>query len=309
MKYKIYKFEFAGGVHFGKSSLEDSEYTFYADTLFSALCKEAVKEGEDFLKNFVACAKQRKFVMSDAFPYIGDKYFLPKPMLKIESDNNGDSKIKKAYKKLKYIDAEKIESYLSGEYDVISEEQELSKLGVAQLRTMASVRGLEETMPFRTGVYYFNEENGLYIIVGFEDEVTEAQFEDLLSRVSFEGIGGKRSSGLGRFEINFGKIPETIKNRLLENDNSNTLVTLSVSLPTDGEIKAIMEEAQYTLIKRSGFVSSETFSDRCLRKRDLYVFKSGACFKERFKGDIYDVSDGQGKHPVYRYAIPMFLEV
>ena len=31
--------------------------------------------------------------------------------------------------------------------------------------------------------------------------------------------------------------------------------------------------------------------------------------KERFKGDIYDVSDGQGKHSVYRYAIPMFLEV
>ena len=43
MNYKIYKMIFTQGVHFGAHSLEKSEITFQADTLFSALCIEALK--------------------------------------------------------------------------------------------------------------------------------------------------------------------------------------------------------------------------------------------------------------------------
>ena len=49
MKYIAYKLKFSTGVHFGNGSLDNTEYTFCADTLFSALCIEAVKHSEDKL--------------------------------------------------------------------------------------------------------------------------------------------------------------------------------------------------------------------------------------------------------------------
>lgn len=44
MEYKAYKLKFLTGVHFGKGSLDDTSYAFCADTLFSALCIEALKD-------------------------------------------------------------------------------------------------------------------------------------------------------------------------------------------------------------------------------------------------------------------------
>ena len=48
--------------------------------------------------------------------------------------------------------------------------------------------------------FYFNDGNGLYIIVGFQDEKVKNLFEELLESLSYTGVGGKKSTGLGRFE-------------------------------------------------------------------------------------------------------------
>ena len=69
-----------------------------------------------------------------------------------------------------------------------------------------------------------------------------------------------------------------------------------------------MQDANYSVIKRSGFVASEQYADEHLRKHDLYVFSAGSCFLQKFNGDIFDVSS-KGKHLVYRYAVPMFMGV
>lgn len=53
MKYKAYKLKFSTGVHFGKGTLEDTAYAFCADTLFSALCIEAVKDSTERLERLV----------------------------------------------------------------------------------------------------------------------------------------------------------------------------------------------------------------------------------------------------------------
>lgn len=85
-------------------------------------------------------------------------------------------------------------------------------------------------------------------------------------------------------------------------------MTLSMSLPLQDELEHALNGASYQLVKRSGFVNSENYSDVYMRKKDLYVFASGSCFFNKYQGDIYDVSS-EGSHPVYRYAKPMFLEV
>ena len=86
-------------------------------------------------------------------------------------------------------------------------------------------------------------------------------------------------------------------------------MTLSVALPREEELTSALEDAEYLLCKRSGFVSSDQYAPEQMRKKDLYVFKAGSCFAYRFHGDVYDVSGKGGRHPVYKYAKPMFMEV
>ena len=71
---------------------------------------------------------------------------------------------------------------------------------------------------------------------------------------------------------------------------------LSVALPTADEMNTAVKNAEYSLIKRSGFISSSTYSNTFERKKDIYVFDAGSCFTNKFSGDIYDVSR-KGNHP------------
>ena len=85
-------------------------------------------------------------------------------------------------------------------------------------------------------------------------------------------------------------------------------MSLSGALPRENELEEAMENAEYMLLKRSGFVSSSSYCDSFMRKKDLYIFASGSCFRRKFEGDVYDVSSN-GTHPVYRYAKPIFIGV
>jgi CRISPR-associated protein Csm4 len=308
MNYKIYQFVFHGAVRFGKNTLEDTEYAFCADTLFSALCIEALKNGQDALDRLYQYASAGEVLFSDAFPFMQDVFFLPKPMLHIETDSDrGDSTVKKAYKKLQFIPAEDFSAYLKGEYDIRHAPDLNGNLGRLDLKVSAAVRGEEETKPYRVGAYYFHEGNGLYVIAGYESEDAAAFVEELLQGISFSGIGGKRASGMGRFQVIPGKMPASIRERLER--RGETYEVLSVSLPKEEELEQALEGAEYLLRRRSGFVSSDTYAPNQLRKKDLYVLKAGSCVRQKYDGDIYDVSDKPGTHPVYRYAKPMFMEV
>lgn len=305
MRYKLYKLTFQGAVHFGRHSLDDGEYTCCADTLFSALCQEAIKS--DKLRDLYAYAKDGNLLLSDLFPYIGDICYIPKPMKRIDlAYRSGDSELKKAYKRLKYIPMDLLDVYMRGEYE-IGDKSCMDELGYFEMKRVASIRGKSEPEPYGIGTYYFKPGNGLYFILGYQEEKVLELMEALLESLSFSGIGGKRASGIGRFELFWKKVPDKFCERLEK--RGVRYMSLSVSLPTDGELEKVLDGAEYLLLKRSGFVESEKYALEQRRKKDLYVFQSGSCFTERFCGDIYDVSEKDCKHPVYRYAKPMLVEV
>ena len=96
MEYKVYKLIFQGAVHLGLKNLEDGQDTFCADTLFSALFQEAVKMGTEVMECLLGYAKGGQVLLSDAFPFIENTYFLPKPMKRvIAKEDRGDSTEKK----------------------------------------------------------------------------------------------------------------------------------------------------------------------------------------------------------------------
>lgn len=306
MEYTIYKFKFPNGVHFGITSLESTQYTFQADTFFSALCIEARKQGEDCLEELVHYVETEQLLFSDAFPYIEEEYYLPKPMLHIENQSQGDSVVKKAYKNMDFVPLSVFEHYLNGTLP-IERTHDLGRLGNFVNKVSVSIRGEEETKPYRVGIYYYQDGCGLYVLVCHKDTAVLEFFESLLEGLSFAGIGGKRNAGLGRFNYyKVKKIPEKLLARL--NSESEKYMTLSVSLPTETELDKVMEQASYLLEKRSGFVYSPDYAQQQLRKKDLYVCQAGSCFGTKYKGAVYDVSAG-GTHPAYRYAKPLFMEV
>lgn len=304
MKYQSYRMIFPVGIHLGNKLSDESMFTVLADTLFSALCQEAVKNGS--LDELVSAVKENKLLISDAMPFIGDTYYIPKPLVKIQTESQGNSKLKKAFKKLSYIPSDKLEVYLKGQLDAEKENEKFSNLGVSTVRTSVAVSNLDKPSPYRVGVFNFNEGNGLYVIVGYEDDDTLYLVSDLLESLSFSGLGGRKSSGLGRFELKFGELDDTILKKL--NDSSKVKTSLSVALPTEEELPTVIEGSRYKMLKRSGFVASTTYADEYLRKNDLYVFSAGSTFTKDFLGDVYDVSNN-GRHSVYRYAKPMLMGV
>lgn len=308
MNYAIYKLKFTAPVHFGKSMLTDSEYALCSDTIFAALCMEAVQIGDDLLNEFVSYAKTNAVQLSDAFPYIGDKLLIPKPHVFVEhSQDENSSIIKKACKKLKYIPIDDLDSYLNGSFDVLNAVQ-MSELGVSALKISASIRNDEgETKPYEVGTYSFYDGCGLYLIVGCLNDNVKLLLDTLMDQLQHSGLGGKRSSGYGRFTFEVLEVNEWLLEKL--KCESKKYMLLNTALPTENELEEVIKNANYSLIKRSGFVASSTYSDTWQRKKDLIMFKSGSCFDRRFDGDVYDVSDSMGNHPVFRFGKPMFMRI
>ncbi len=306
MNYGIYKLRFPYGVHFGNRMLENCNIRFCADTLFSALCVEALKNSnEELLNKFVDQTRKGNLLFSDAFPYVGEEYLLPKPYIQIVGKEQ-DSAQKKKYKKLNYVALSQWQQYASGNLDLSIQEQLEKNIGDFSMRTYAAVRGLEETLPYRVSSFSFSEGAGLYLVYGYENDEDADLFYELLEKLSFTGIGGKKSSGYGRFEIYNGKMPKEFQDSLV--NEAEKYVSLSVCLPKEDELEAVMESSTYSIEKRSGFIDSTRYASSMMRKKDIFLFSSGSTFASKFEGDIYDVSSG-GNHPVYKYAKPFFMGV
>lgn len=302
MEYSIYKLEFKTGVHFGTGTLNESDYTFQADQLFSALYIEALKLKKN--EQLYEAVQEGRLLFSDAFPYIGSKYMLPKPMTYVEPSDRGSSEQKKAYKKLKFIPVEYMDDFMAGRMDISGDP--MKAFGSYAQQTMAHVRNEGDTVPYRVGTFYYNDDCGLYIIAAHKGEEDKLLAEELMEALSYSGIGGKKSAGLGRFELkSAAKTAKLIECLQKKSDRS---MLLSTALPKDNELEMALEGASYLLGRRSGYVASPEYADEWHKKKDLYVFMAGSCFVNRFEGDIYDVSEG-GSHSVYRYAKPLFMGV
>lgn len=303
MEYAVYKMLFPQAVHFGHNTLESSEMTFHADRLFSALCHEALKQGEDTLERLVSMTEEGNILLSDAFPFDGNEYFLPRPLARINQNfQDEDVSKRKLFKKLEYLPLSMFPDYLAGNMRV--ESLPGQDFGSFSMKVSVKLEPGEESEPYRIGTFAFHDDCGLYIIVGYIAADDRMFVEDLLEKLSFSGLGGRRSSGMGRFELLPGKLATVGLERL--QGEYQTYMTLSVSLPKDDELENVMTGARYLLVKRSGFVASSTYAKEFRRKRDVYAFQAGACFSRCFSGQILDVSNG-GHHPVYCYLKPLFM--
>ena len=310
MKHYLFKLSFSAGISLGDRKLSDSSIGLRADRLFSAFCIEYLSNNGS-LQDFVSLAKDGDLKLTDAFPFIGEELYAPKPLISIKAKNEEEG-AKKTFKKLKYVPLTKMQDYADGKISVDMAENINSnfKLGKADLSAKVSIsRAGEDPKPYHVGVFRFEENTGLYFIASVSNKEVYELLDELLESLTATGLGGKKSSGYGRFNVRCEDLPDAIK---LDTD-APRYVSLSVGLPRAEEMQSAMNRASYSIIKRSGFVASSTYADETpsegfLRKKDLFVFSSGSVFANKFEGDVYDVSNG-GTHPVYSYAKPIFLGI
>lgn len=298
MTYKLYQLKFASA-HFGTGNLDFSETTFSADRLFSALVLEAIKSGR--LEEWMALSESDDFVLSDAFPYYFSP-FLPKPIGyptydKLDSKKDAITLRQEAKKnkKLEYIEYSRLSDFLNGE--VIENEKYAIQTTVTKNQPNKE-GGLYQVGSWQPG----NENVCLYVIAR-----QSALFDDLMASLQYSGLGGKRTSGYGHFELQLLELPIELAERLTL-DSKQPVMTLTTCLPNNDELERAMNGATYLLKKSSGFAFSQSVNEH-FRKQDLFRFKAGSTFQQTFRGQIVDVRPDDFPHPVWNYAKALFYRL
>lgn len=349
MKYLLYKLKFVTPVHFGDvgsgGGLEKVAVGCGADTFFSALCNEiASLEGSTGVEKFIEAVKKDEMVFSDLYPYcdkdMETQLLVPKPILtilgaekKVDSLENVKKEREKSkkYKKMKYIRVSEMDSYLKSSKEGKVFKSEVEKNWAIDQTVKVNMRG-EEPLPYLVGsVRYLNSEmkankdvdTGLYFVVGVKDDFSEEsidKFTSLLEMLGYSGIGGKRSSGYGKFEINDDPFemqdPKDLEgyepdkdylalNKCLIDDKSLAQMALSTFLPSESEID-IVGKGEYKLIEKSGFIN-DLETNTVVKRNSIYMIEAGACFEKRVKGEIVKFNIANLSHPVYRYGKSLFM--
>ncbi len=332
MIYYAFTLKFLTPVHFGDTAsggnLDKIALSCSADTLFAALCTEAAAMDMVVLQNLLDKVNKKQIIFSSLFPYYrtenDDLYlYLPKPLLQMEAqkqDSKSFNEMKqlatklKKQKKTSYIRASKMQEWLHNckqgnivEYDV-PEFVAPFVSGKVNLRET-------QPLPYYVGSYVFAYNAGLYFLCGVEDEKDIEWLEDLLLQLGMSGIGGKRSSGYGKFELadDYWDISpdgaiyddDIAMADMLFNTKSSIQMCLAPICPLASEI-ATVKTGAYKLTKRGGFISSPAMAEN-IKRDSVYMLAEGSCFAKRLQGQLLSQSIDGLPHKLYRDGVGMFV--
>lgn len=324
MRYEIILFRFTSPVHFGDAAEggDLGEILSYcrADTFFSALCREAADISQELLACVVEGVQRGKLRFSDLFPWKKGmscyELYLPRPVMNLPHTEQAktlsyeevreQSGERKKYKKRSFIRASEMESYLQ-ERNISAQPD----FGKEELRTQYNAR---EKRPYGIGAYHFMPDAGLYLILSGDEELAE-KLEPLIKLLGMAGIGGKRSSGFGKYIFEDDPLDLSDENtyggddvslyKMLCAGHSNCYMALSSFLPEKLEV-GDMSSGTGKIIKRGGFAWSREMTGPA-KVSSVYMMASGSCFSKRLEGRIADVNNGSVPHPVYKYGKGLFV--
>lgn len=331
MKHYLLKLKFVTPVHFGNAQdggqLERAVSTCRADTFFSALVDDTAVRGlmADADK-LIRKVKSGEIRFSDFFPYYdrdadGEcELYLPKPLVlpSMHTEKSlglakmrDEATLRKKQKKQAFVRASLMKKFLKCVETGESYVESLPEFGVTDLVQKVNCRE-SEPLPYFIGTYSFAPNAGLYFLLSVADEQDAKWVERLIEGLGYSGIGGRRSSGYGKFELREDLIEmsgdgvyedDAAIYAMIADEEAKRQMLLSVLLPAQEEVASV-KEGQYKLIHRSGFISS---LGGIQQKRDgLYMIEAGSCFPQRMNGKVVSIAGEDAEHEVLRYGIGMF---
>ncbi len=259
---KAFKLKFKTPVRVGDTGigLEGVSEVIHSDTLFSATANALADLNED-VEDFVEKVSNGELRFSSAFPFGNDTYYLPAPV-KPYKKKIDPLVPKDVFEELLICD----EVNWEGEKEKPYKEFELPKVVVDRVTANTSIYYVSLLKFDDGGFYFLVEGNGIRLI------------ELALRYLSDEGIGGKRTWGLGRFEFEFTDFS------LKTPKDSNAFVTLSVVFPQN-----LRSVAFWKPLIRGGW----TFSKRGkqIRKPRIIMASEGSVFGEVEHGKVIDLDE------------------
>ncbi|MCK9234167.1 MAG: type III-A CRISPR-associated RAMP protein Csm4 [Acholeplasmatales bacterium] len=293
-KKKIITLKFNTAIHYGndgKPGLLNTDIMILSDTVYSAI----IDNNPTILSKLIKYVTNNELKISNMLPYVNNQLLLPRGLKQFEFGNKEiDRTLFKKMKKVNFLPFDNYEKYYTNcQEELIEEALNLEKeIGVFEVRTNNRIsRDKRETMPYLLTTFTFNENSGLYLIVEYSDENIFALIKNEIERLGKFGVGGRRSSGLGKFVI------KEIKD-FQETDQGKYLL-VSTALP-----KNPIGKSTFKIVKRSGFYHSREGN---FKKRDIYAISSGLITEEKFEGKILD--DLSFNHPVYRFLPALFVRI
>jgi CRISPR-associated protein Csm4 len=323
--------------------LEKTSDRIRSDSLFSAWVSSYArlfqKQGIEELLQLFPTEKQPQLIppfrISSTFIHrqVGKDtiYYLPRPLKFPINYPDEDIEFFKTYKKLNYLPLNIWERWYQGTgFDQNADANELityTKKGKSdgdlhksgtfnykeaskfhQLPKIAIDRNTRATNIYHTGFVQFAwEENpaGLYFLLQLspEGEKLSQKLQAALHLLGEEGIGGERSSGAGRFTVNWLNLPENWQKIVnFSAGNHHTLM----SLFWEDEISSdIIKNSSYELQERGGWIAESQ-----LRRQMVRMFSEGSVFPTPPQGKLVDVTPAEfTKHRIYRSGISLSLPI
>lgn len=324
-RYTIIKFKNLTPLHVGtgKENYDFSSSELQSDTLSAAIAAIRAREGKtQDVEVFL-----RSFALSSAFPFVGDRLFLPKPQGKIDIvvTDMEEYSYRKKLKKIKYLESNLWNVVVSGKrLEVLSSQikddflisinnvDAFEKPYKTQVSQRVSVPR-EDNMPAEPFFFewkYFNTDAGLFCILDTSDDARRDEIVNLFGKLGEFGLGTDRNVGGGKFVV------ETKDWILNDVDNSDAKMLLSLYIPTEEELPALnLHESKYELLLRGGYISgSSELEFSHLRKKSVYAFNVGSIFKTSIvpSGKIVNLKPewkDERMHSVYRSGKPFVVSV
>ena len=332
MKYAIYTLKFLTPVHFGNSanggSLEKTSLICSADTYFSALCWEASLFSDKLVEQLIEKFISRRLSISSLFPFYNRnsdfEFYLPKPFWQMEIAREQiqpfsimkEEMIKlKRIKKTTFVRASKMQEFITALNHKQIFEIDEPLFAYKEINIKVNNR-LKESMPYFINTYHFVDNAGLYFVVGFENKDDLLILDELIKSLGYTGIGGKHSSGYGKYEFADERIiaydehdgvydDDMALIKSLNNVKGRFQLNIAPISPITKDVTDI-KNGVYKLTKKSGFIYADKYN-KYVKKNNIYMITEGSCFLKRIQGNMVEEQIDGVSHKVYRNGLGMFV--
>lgn len=290
--------------------MEETSEMVHSDTLFGAVCWAwkllyGEKDLLELLNQFLV--SDPPFLISSAFPYIGETLLLPKP-LEGFGQAGYEKKVRRAWLVSLSIFQDMAQGKGADGYELIPGDalvtpEEASKIRDFLGPTSGWVTGESPRVTldrnsmqseiYHSGDLWFAKGCGLYMLADFRHPDSKNKLEGALRLLGDEGLGGERSSGRGLFSVEQRSVS-------LGAEDGERSVLLSLYRPRREEAP-ILGSSSYSLISRRGWSASKLSQ----RKRSLRMLAEGSIipFKPNtVLGSLEDVGSGE-TNKVYSYGL------
>jgi len=311
----------------GGFDYDESRQWLPSDTLSAALVACAVQVSDHKLSNAEVEKFLAGFLVSSAFPFFGEEYFFPKPLLDgLEID---DADLRKTEKQVVWYGKSWFEKWLNGSTNQfavanVSEnsrflsdskaarEVRFMKTNVEQRVVVPREGSGEDAEPatFYQERVYFEKDSGLFFLYKITDETQHTLFDAALRLLADNGIGTDRTTGNGNFEFE----KTTISLQLPEPTATTRHITLSLFCPKREDLhEKTLLSSGYQLIQRGGYLASPAEENwTAWRKKSVWMFREGSVFPMPLAGKWVDLKPDILKnqalaHPVWRDGRGFFI--